>query len=149
MKKFDCDNLTSEYSSQLHLIEGSKLLDISVQVKADNFNIIYLKTSNGNLAVNSEREGKITKVHQCDDYPTVSKEDNMQICRYTPFEIFIGDTISGIHKTESAWGGHGFEFHFTDNTSRTMIIQSVETTTKSNTRLNSLRLGVGNYSASL
>ncbi len=142
MKKFDSDNLIAEFSSLVHLIEGSKLLDVSVQVVADNFDIIYLKTDNGNFAVSGKVEDEVIRVEQCDSFPVVSKENNMQINRYAPFEIFTGDTISEIHKTESAWGGHGFEFRFTDTTSQSMIIQSVEINTKLNTTINRLRLGL-------
>ncbi len=143
MQKYEA--CMKESNTLLRNLEGALLKGILINVVDPEFNVVYLETDKGNYALHGEVGGEYLGIHCLAKLPEISELDGYIICKYSPFNIFEGRTISQARQVGTAWQGHGYEFSFDGLLTKTMIIQSIYCGTKPQHLEDCLRLGVGHY----
>jgi len=126
-------------------LEGALLKTVLINVIDPEFNVVYLETNKGIFALQGEIGGEYLGVNRLSELPEITEQDGYIVCKYPPFNIFEGSTISQARQIGSAWHGHGYEFSFEDVFTKTMIVQSIYCGSKPNDLEDCLRLGVGCY----
>jgi len=126
-------------------LEGCLLEAVLINVVDPEFNVVYLQTNKGSFSLQGEVGGEYLGVHVLDTMPEITNQDGYIICKYEPFEIFVGRPISQARQIGSAWHGHGFELTFEGCPNKSMIVQSIYCGSKPDQLEDCLRLGVGFY----
>lgn len=126
-------------------LEGAVLEAVLINVVDPEFNVVYLQTTQGIFALQGEVGGEYLGVHRLDAMPEVTNQESYIVCKYEPFEKFVGNSISQARQIGTAWHGHGFEFTFNGCTNKSMIVQSIYCGSKPEQLEDCLRLGVGLY----
>lgn len=142
---YDYEKDIKDACSLLEELEGTIILNILINVVDPEFNVVYLDTDKGAFSLQGEVGGEYLGVHRMNELPEITNQEGYIICKYPPFEIFEGRTISQARQIGSVWHGHGFEFTFLGVLTKTMIVQSIYCGAKPEALEDCLRLGVGNY----
>jgi len=143
--EYEYEKDISEACTLLAELEGAEVMSIRINVVDPEFNVVYLGTNKGVFSIQGEVGGEYLGVHRLQELPAITDQDGYIICKYSPFEIFEGHTISQARQIGSAWHGHGFELTFNDLLAQSMIIQSIYCGAKPEGFEDCLRLGVGHY----
>jgi hypothetical protein len=142
---YDYEEYTKESSSLLSELEEATLLSVLINVIDPEFNVVYLETDKGIYSLQGEVGGEYLGVHELEELPEITRQDGYIICKYPPFEIFLGKRIIQARQIGTAWNGHGYEISFGGMFIQTMIVQSIYCGDKPNDLEDCLRLGVGSY----
>lgn len=143
--KYDYEQYTKDSSKLLCELEGALLKTILINVIEPEFNVVYLSTDKGIFSMQGEIGGEYLGVHRLEEVPEITDQDGYIICKYPPFSIFEGCTISEARQIGSAWHGHGYELCFHGILNKSMIVQSIYCGVKPENLEDCLRLGIGNY----
>ena len=142
---YDYEQYTKESSILLSELEGAILISVLINVIDPEFNVVYLETDKGKYSLQGEVGGEYLGVHELKALPEITSQDGYIICKYPPFEIFIGRRIVQARQIGTAWNGHGYEISFDGMFTQTMIVQSIYCGVKPSKLEDCLRLGIGNY----
>ncbi|WP_139045639.1 hypothetical protein [Vibrio cidicii] len=142
---YDYEKDVKQACSLLNELEGALVISILVNVVEPEFNVVYLNTDKGVYALHGEVGGEYLGVRRLNELPDMTEQEGYIICKYPPFSMFEGRTISQARQVGSAWNGHGFEFTFDGVFSKSMLVQSIYCGTKPDELADCLRLGVGHY----
>ncbi len=142
---YDYEQYIKESSSLLLKLEGATVLSVLINVVDPEFNVVYLETDKGIYSLQGEIGGEYLGVHELKELPETTSQDGYIICKYPPFEIFVGKRIIQARQIGTAWNGHGYEISFDGMFTQTMIVQSIYGGDKPHNLEDCLRLGVGNY----
>ena len=141
----DYEQYTKESSQLLCELEGTTLISVLINVIDPEFNVVYLETDKGIYSLQGEVGGEYLGVHKLEELPEITSQDGYIICKYPPFEIFVGRNIVQARQIGTAWNGHGYELSFGGMFTQTMIVQSIYSGSKPGDLDDCLRLGIGNY----
>lgn len=145
--KYNYPKLIRERSKDLKNIEGQVLEKILIHVVEPEYNVLYLKFSNGWYEAKGEIGSEILGFHKSNEIPQEDKSHpGSWIGPYRPFDFFIGKTVASTRHIGSAWNGHGYEISFKEIPEKTLIVQSIYTDPKPDAFEDCLRLGIGTYS---
>jgi hypothetical protein len=143
---YDYEKYIKDNDPLLREMEGAVLISILVNIVDPEFNIVYLQMSSGIFSVHGRIGGEYLGLHRLSEMPcATSPSDDVIICRYPPYDIFEGCTLSQARQMGSAWHGHGFEFSFSERPTRSMIVQTIYCGAESKGQNDCLRLGIGCY----
>lgn len=143
--EYNYEEYVKESNILLPELEGALVETILINVVDPEFNVVYLETDKGIFALQGEIGGEYLGVHRLTELPQITNQDGYIICKYPPFNMFEGKTISQARQIGYAWHGHGYEFCFEGILTRTMIVQSIYCGSKPPDLEDCLRLGVGYY----
>ncbi|MEQ3694606.1 MAG: hypothetical protein ABNH16_13535 [Thalassolituus sp.] len=129
----------------LNELEGAHLEQVLINTVQDEFNVVYLKTSQGFFCLQGEIGGEYLGVRKLTEMPGITAEDGYAISKYAPFEQFEGHEIAQARQVGTAWNGHGFEFNFKGLHTKSMLVQSIYCGSAPKELDDCLRLGVGVY----
>ncbi len=142
-KKYqDCLIRNEELLTEL---QGEVLESLLINVAIPEFNVVYLKTKTQKFCIHGQAGSEYIGIYKIEEWPEEESDETRVICKYPPFEIFVGHKVSMARQIGSIWNGHGFEISFQGVYDKTLIVQSIYAGDVPAGLDDCLRLGIGHY----
>ncbi len=126
-------------------LQGEVLESLLINVAIPEFNVVYLKTKTQKFCIHGQAGSEYIGIHKIEEWPEEESDETRVVCKYPPFEIFVGHKISMARQMGSIWNGHGFEISFEGVEDKTLIVQSIYAGDVPAGLDDCLRLGIGHY----
>jgi len=145
--EYNYPKLILERCKELKHIEGQVLEAVLINVVEPEYNVLYLKFTNGWFQVSGEIGSEFISISKIDEDPIIGATSNSSwVGEYEPYNIFINKKVISARHIGEAWNGHGFEISFENMPNQTLLVQSIYTGTEPKDFGDCIRLGIGQYS---
>lgn len=142
----DYERLIKERCADLELVKGGTIEEALAQIVRPEINVVYLKIDGNWFAAHGEIGSEIMGFHKCKEKKIEKVSEEFTWTGTLPIlDQFVGSKIVEIRHIGTVWNGHGFEFSFENEPSKTLILQSIYTGSEPKDFVDCMRIGVGNY----
>ena|SRR5688572_28568447 len=136
----------AHFRGMLKTFVGSRLTAVRVEVLYGQLNQVFLRLNERVVSIHGDIGGEVLKIVDTDSLPELGiPYEGKMIWQPTQAEPFIGKLIAAARVVGEAWDGHGLELAFERESTRTILITSVESPENDTQTHDALRVAFTNY----